>query len=424
MRDGAFSSKPGEALTSKRFLVRLLVRSMLITLTGLRSLAALRPRRAPKSEGLDILLTGTFHSNNWVTSHLRPLAGAKRCRRLRVVTLFEVPPIDKVEVIRPPRWLERLIGGVPARLTTFVVHAFRGRPDWVGGFHLLINGLVAGVVARLVGARSLYFCVGGPAEVLNGGIGGENRLFSELEIADPVSERLLVRAVDDFDLVITMGQGARAFFAERTRARKIRVHSGGIDGQRFHPRPVGPARTDLVFVGRLAPIKRVDLLLRVVALAVAARPATTATIVGDGALRTALEVLAGELGIAAKVRFLGLRTDVEDLLREANVFMLTSESEGLSLSVIEAMMSGVPAIVPAVGDLAELVEDGVNGFVVKGDRPEEFATPLLSLLENPERLHSFQQAALRSAKRYELEGSVALWDSILDADTEVAGNVG
>jgi len=146
--------------------------------------------------------------------------------------------------------------------------------------------------------------------------------------------------------------------------------------------------------------------------------------VGDGALRTALEVLAGELGIAAKVRFLGLRTDVEDLLREANVFMLTSESEGLSLSVIEAMMSGVPAIVPAVGDLAELVEDGVNGFVVKGDRPEEFATPLLSLLENPERLHSFQQAALRSAKRYELEGSVALWDSILDADTEVAGNVG
>ena len=416
MTEASASGRPGEALTGQRVLVRVVVRSMLLTLAGLRTIASLRPRRAPKTEDLDILLTGTFHSNNWVTSHLRPLAGARRCRRLRVVTLFEVPPIDKVEVIRPPRWLQRLIGGVPARLLTFVVHAFRGRPDWVGGFHLLINGLVAGVVARLVGARSLYFCVGGPAEVLNGGIGGENRLFSELEVADPVSERLLVRAVDDFDLVITMGRGAQAFFAERTRARRIRVHSGGIDGRRFHPRHGGPARSDVVFVGRLAPIKRVDLLLRVVALAVAARPATTATIVGDGALRGSLEALAGELGIAPNVRFLGLRTDVEELLREANVFMLTSESEGLSLSVIEAMMSGVPAIVPAVGDLAELVEDGVNGFVVKGDRPEDFATPLLSLLENPERLLSFQEASLGSAKRYELEGSLALWDSILALD--------
>ncbi len=245
-------------------------------------------------------------------------------------------------------------------------------------------------------------------------------MFSELEIPDPVGERLLVRAVDDFDLVITMGKGARAFLAGRTRARRIRVHPGGIDGHRFHPRHEGPARTDVVFVGRLVPIKRVDLLLRVVALAVAARPATTATIVGDGALRAALEALGGELGIASNLRFLGLRTDVEELLREANVFMLTSESEGLSLSVIEAMMSGVPAIVPAVGDLAELVEDGVNGFVVRGDRPEDFAVPLLSLLESPERLRSFQQAASRSAKRYELEGSMALWDSILGPDSEGA----
>jgi glycosyltransferase involved in cell wall biosynthesis len=418
MREEALPKRGHGGHPLKRALVRLVVRSLLLGLAGLRWIAALRPPRPAKTRDLDILLTGTFHSNNWVSSHLLPLAGASRCRRLRVVTLFDVPPIDKVEVVRPPQWLQRLVGGVPARLATFVFEAFRGKPDWVGGFHLLINGLLAGVVARWVGARSLYFCVGGPAEVLNGGIGGENRLFSELEVADPVTERLLERAVDDFDLVITMGKGARAFFAERTRAKRIRVHSGGIDGRRFHPRPPGPAQTDLIFVGRLAPIKRVDLLLRVVALAVAKRPATTATIVGDGALRSTLEALATELGLVGSVRFLGLRSDVEDLLREANVFMLTSQSEGLSLSVIEAMMSGVPAIVPAVGDLAELVDDGANGFVVKGDRAEDFATPLLALLESPERLRSFREAALRSAERHELAGSMGRWDSILGPDNE------
>jgi L-malate glycosyltransferase len=402
-----------------RAMVRLLVRSLLRTLAALRHLAAALRRRAPaRSEGLEILLTGTFHSDNWVSSHLRPLAGAARCRRVRVVTLFAVPPIDKVEVIHPPRWLQRAVGGVPARLLTFVVHAFKGRPDWVGGFHLLINGLVAGVVARVVGARSLYFCVGGPAEVLNGGLLGENRLFSRLEVPDPVTERLLLRAVDDFDLVVTMGEGARAFLAERTTAKRIRVHSGGIDGRRFHPREDGPPETDLVFVGRLAPIKRVDLFLRVVAQAVAARPGTTAKIVGEGALRPGLEALARELGIAKSVRFLGQRNDVEEQLRGARVFMLTSQSEGLALSVMEAMMCGLPAIVPAVGDLADLVKNGINGFVVKGSRPEDFAAPLVALLASPDRLASFRQASLRSAEPYTQAAGMAMWDSILGSDTQ------
>jgi glycosyltransferase involved in cell wall biosynthesis len=256
---------------------------------------------------------------------------------------------------------------------------------------------------------------------LNGGLLGENRLFSLLKVADPVIERHLLRAVDHFDLVITMGEGARAFLAGRTKAKRIRVHPGGIDGRRFHPRGDGPVETDVVFVGRLAPIKRVDLFLRVVAQVVATRPGTTAKIVGEGPLRPALEALTTELGIESGVRFLGHRNDVEEQLRGARVFMLTSESEGLALSVMEAMMSGVPAIVPAVGDLAEVVKSGENGFVVEGGRPEDFAAPLLALLASPPRLASFQQAALRSAERYALAGSVALWDSILGPDTETPG---
>ena len=59
------------------------------------------------------------------------------------------------------------------------------RPDVIGGFHLLVNGLLACLLARLSGARSLYFCVGGPAEVLDGGLLSENRIFGRLQHPDP-----------------------------------------------------------------------------------------------------------------------------------------------------------------------------------------------------------------------------------------------
>jgi glycosyltransferase involved in cell wall biosynthesis len=371
-----------------------------------------KPRR-PRRGGADILLTGTFHSDNWIGAHLRPLAGSPACRRVRLVALSKAPPLERLKVIHPPAWLRQAVGAVPSRLLTFVAEALREPPDWVGGFHLLVNGLLAGALARVVGARSLYICVGGPAEVLDGGLLGENRLFSRLEVPDAAVERRLLKAVSDFDLVITMGEGARRYLVEETNARAIHVHGGGIDEGRFHPADTGAPDADLVFVGRLAPIKQVDLFLEVVKAASVRKPDLRALVVGDGALRPSLEELAATLGIAGNVSFLGQRADVEEQLRRARVFMLTSQSEGLALSVIEAMMCGLPAIVPAVGDLGDLVKDGVNGYVVAGRRPEDFAEPLLGLLAEPQRLAAFRQAALAASLEYRLAAATDRWDSIL-----------
>ena len=67
-----------------------------------------------------------------------------------------------------------MVGGTPARLLTFAWLALRERPHVLGGFHLLLNGLVTQLLARLCGARSLYFCGGGPTEVLDGGVNGSS----------------------------------------------------------------------------------------------------------------------------------------------------------------------------------------------------------------------------------------------------------
>ena len=183
----------------------------------------------------DVLLTGTFFSDNWVRSHLEPLAASSRCARVRMVATARVPALPKVEGVYPPTWLIRSCGTVPARLLYFVWVALRTRPDIVGGFHLLVNGLLAVPLARLAGARSLYFCVGGPVELLDGGIWGENRIFARLGNRDALVERELIRAVGACDVVITMGTRAIDFFRGRGLRNRFYVVSGGIDETRFRP---------------------------------------------------------------------------------------------------------------------------------------------------------------------------------------------
>jgi len=368
--------------------------------------------RTPTDQGADILLSGTFYADNWVAAHLAPLAASRRCRRVRVVAAHRGPAIDKVEWVPPSRFLLPLLGGTGARLAAFVGQALVTRPHVVGGFHLLLNGLVALPLARLVGARSIYFCGGGPTEVLDGGVWGQNRLFTLMETPDAIVERRLLRAVASFDLVITMGRRAIEFFRARGVDTSFHVVSGGMDSSRFAP-SAAPPRTDFILVARVSGVKRVDLFLEALHRVARARPQTSAIVVGDGPLLDDMKRLAEGLGLADRVSFVGHQSDVEAWLQRARVFVLTSDSEGLSLALMEAMLCGLPAVVSDVGDLPELVEDGVNGFLVRERTPEAFAGPLLALLEEPDRLASFAANARRSALRYSLERTTGRWDEIL-----------
>lgn len=370
-------------------------------------------KRDAGEDGCDILLTGTFHSANWILSHLKPLALSRGIRRIRVVTSCPIPPLDKVEVVAPVQWLARLIGVVPARLFTFIYEAVRSRPHAVGGFHLLLNGLTAALTARICGARSIYFCVGGPAEVQGGGILSENRLFEKLRAPDRRIESLLIRAAGRFDLIITMGKGAKEFFRKEGVNAEIHVVSGGIDAVRF---PCGgdPPLWDVLFIGRLAPVKRIDLLLRALKIVKGRISGVKALIVGDGQLRGELETLSGTLSLRDSVEFAGYRDDVSAALGRSRIFVLTSKTEGLSLALMEAMAAGLPAVVSDVGDLGDLVRDGGNGYLVRNQTPEAFAESIATLLDSPDLRECMGREARSAMAGYDMKSVAERWNEILD----------
>jgi glycosyltransferase involved in cell wall biosynthesis len=362
--------------------------------------------------GVDILLTATFYSENWLVNHLRPLAGSSRCRRVRIVVTSPFPAIPKVEAIHPPAWLQRLAGAVPARLCMFCWVGLRDRPHVVGGFHLLINGLAALLVGACTGARTLYFCGGGPLEVLGGGNLTENRIFGRIGPADTVIERQLLSAVSRFDAVIVMGGRAREFFRGRGVRAPLYVVPGGLDPALARA-PGEEKAYDLILVGRFTQVKRVDLFLTVVARVKESLPRVRAVVVGDGPLMRELRGQADSLALGGAVEFAGHQSDVGPWLHRSRIFVLTSDSEGLSLALMEAMRCGLPAVVPDVGDLGDLVRDGVNGFLVEGRAPEAFAERLIRLLADEKLRDAFSQRARETAAELDTDVVSRRWDVIL-----------
>jgi glycosyltransferase involved in cell wall biosynthesis len=329
-----------------------------------------------------------------------------------VISTYPLPPIAKVTTIYPPAWLIRLLGATTARLLVFGYTAIRRRPHIAGGFHIKVNALLATILAPLIGAHSIYFCVGGPAEVRIGGIEGEGTFFEGMETPDHLVEQRLLRGVAACDVVITMGTGAAEFYRERGVESNIQTISGGIDGHEFCPAD-GRPRIDLMLVGRLVEIKQVDLFLQAVACVSQKVPTVKAAVVGDGPLAASLQRLAGDLGISHCVEFWGFRKDVGECLREARIFVLTSRSEGLALSLMEAMTCGLPAVVADVGDLGDLVEDGVNGYLVTERSAEAFASRIVDLLGDSAKYTTFSLAARRSAQCYGTAAAVKQWDELL-----------
>lgn len=290
---------------------------------------------------------------------------------------------------------------LPLRLSRRIAEA---RPDVVHthNWSVFIEG---GVAAARAGVGNVVHTVHGPYAAPRAG--WLPRAKRQMRHA---VERRVARGVRH---IVAVSDAIREYIPATVgiAAHRLTTIHNGIQGAQAVPSCRDGDRITFVSVGRLDTVKNQQMMLRAFAKVAAQEPRARLVLVGDGPQRATLEALAAELNMADRIRFDGFRTDVAEVLAEADVFLLSSHYEGISIALLEAMRAGLPAVATRVGGVAETVLAGRTGLLVEDDDTEAFALAMGTLAANPglrlrmgEAARDFQQDEFsldRMLQRYE-----------------------
>lgn len=197
----------------------------------------------------------------------------------------------------------------------------------------------------------------------------------------------------------------------RLPSRHLRYIPNGIDLMRFAPAAQCPRRAVIGCVAALRPEKNLARLIRACAIARETH-AFDLMILGDGPERAALQACADAAGLA--VGFLGARADPAPIYRDFTLFALSSDTEQMPLSVMEAMASGLPVVATDVGDIAAMVAPANRRFIVRRD-DQAMAAALAALLAAPEDAEMIGRANRTQAEAaFDFATMAASWQAAIE----------
>lgn len=196
-----------------------------------------------------------------------------------------------------------------------------------------------------------------------------------------IAEARFVACISDFCRSQCM------IFSDPQHWKKLNIIHCGIDPEKYQATSTAdPDRPHLVFVGRLAGVKGVPILLKALSRLEQDVPGLHATLIGDGPERADLEDQAKRLRLDGVVHFAGYKSqsEVAEILTGADALVLPSFAEGVPVTLMEAMASSLPVLTTRVGGISELVADGVSGYLVPPGNVDALTERLRDLLSDPE----------------------------------------
>lgn len=190
-------------------------------------------------------------------------------------------------------------------------------------------------------------------------------------------------------------------FAPPDKWDRMHVVHCGVDPAAFEPVTHRGQGSRVLFVGRLAAVKGLPVLLRAVADLAKSGNDLQLSIAGDGPDRSSLAAQAQRLNIADRVAFRGYQSQaqVRQLLAETDVFVMSSFAEGVPVVLMEAMAAGVPVVATRIAGIPELVDDGSSGFLVPPGDPTVLAEKIETLLNDSDLRNRFGTAGREKVER-------------------------
>lgn len=194
--------------------------------------------------------------------------------------------------------------------------------------------------------------------------------------------------------------------------KKIECVYNGVDTDRFNKKSI---KEDSVFtfvcVGTLYHIKNHAMLIESFKYVKDKINSTKLVLVGDGELRKELELQVDRLELTDNVVFAGNQSDVVAFLSNADVYCCASKIEGLPISVLEAMACSLPVITTPAGGVVDIIQDGINGFVVEAD-PSLYAEKMLKLAQDSQLRIDMSEKSRELAIKYDLKNCAREYENL------------
>lgn len=289
-------------------------------------------------------------------------------------------PYKKVRYIALPQFLQRfpVTKSLTQLILAFVLAVFT-RPDVICSVQMNPHGYYGYLISRVTRRPLVLHLVSESQGGLKGFGGGDSR-FSFLRT------RIALLAARHASVITTTGYNTKKHLMRRGMdEERIVIAPSTTGSQSFFPLDI-PKIYDMIMVTRLYSVKRIDIFLRVVK-AVSEQRDVVAAIAGTGPLQSSMMDLSENLGISNIVRFLGHlpENEINLILNQSEVFLLTSQTEGFPKVIVEALCAGTPVVSADVGDIGSILTNQEDGFLVSPfDNIEQYTSYVLKLMDDEE----------------------------------------
>ena len=291
--------------------------------------------------------------------------------------------------ILPLRELNRIISSIYILL-------FK-RIDIILSIHFLMHGVYGYFLSKIFKKKHIFLFIESPRKY--------------------TKDRLMIKMLKEAYLVGVRGSDSMQYLLEKGIAKdkifippnEFEIHDIGIRKEK--------KIYDLIYIGNFVDVKDLPLWVDTVECIKRDIPNIKCIMVGDGERFNDIKERIHSKGLKDNIELVGRKNNVNEYIKKSKLLLMTSKSEGLPMVVVECMAYGVPAVVPNVGDVKDLVTHGKNGIIVNKRDAREFAKEIINILEDGEKYTEMSLESVESIKKMMENTShdrvTYLWDALL-----------
>lgn len=334
-----------------------------------------------------------------VKTLMAPILSLDTVSSITVVRNTVGPNLEKIKYVCPPRTISKVpLLNIISRLFLIIYQGKKNKPPFIIGYYLMPHGVLTFIAACILRVPSCICIIGD--------------IYKHSKI--PFFGKPLMYILKKSDIVTVTGAKSRNFLISKgVSEEKIYILPNTIDVERFKPL-ASDKKYDILSLGRLSKEKRLDILLHIISRLKENGHDLKVAIVGDGDERERLVSLSKELSLEKYVEFIGFSKEVEKYYESSKIFLLTSEREGLPLTIVEAMSCGVPVVSSNVGDIEDIISDGKNSFLVESfDDIDSYIEKISMLIKDRELYSKISAEASKVRIIYSFSNATKVWEEIL-----------